>query len=113
MSSPKPPTLHEFAVLRVLRADAERLPHAAAKIAATYLPTMALPDNWRPVLTRALNERAGETLCPPLDELQAEYGRFGAWLPAAYHGDATDARFWLVGLEAQAVKYLPRPPHVS
>ena len=113
MSSPKPPTPHEFAVLRVLRADAERLPRTAAKIAATYLPAVSLPDNWRSVLTRALNERAGETLCPPLDELQAEYGRSGAWLPAAYHGDATDARFWLVGLEAQAVEYLPRPPLVS
>ncbi|MDM0057692.1 hypothetical protein [Variovorax fucosicus] len=110
MSSPKSPTPHEFAVLRVLRADAERLPRTAARMAATYLPTIQLPTTWRSVLTRALDERAGVTSCPPLDELQAAYGRSGAWLPAAYHGDATDARFWLVGLEERAVEYLPRSP---
>jgi hypothetical protein len=109
MSSPRPPTPHEFAVLRVLRAEAERLPHTAARMAATYLPTIELPATWRPVLARALNERAGDATCPPLDELQAEYGRLGAWLPAAYHGDATDARFWLVGLQDHAAEYLPRP----
>lgn len=110
MSSPRLPTPHEFAVLRVLRADAERLPCQAARIAATYLPTVQMPDTWRPVLTRALDDRAGDTSCPPLDELQAEYGRSGAWLPAAYHGDATDARFWLVGLEERAAGYLPESP---
>ena len=110
MSSPRLPTPHEFAVLRVLRADAERLPRPAARMAATYLPTIQLPDTWRSVLTRALNEGAGDIICPPLDELQAEYGSSGAWLPAAYHGDATDARFWLVGLEERAAEYLPPSP---
>jgi hypothetical protein len=42
MNAPRPPTLHEFAVLRVLRADAERLPRKAARMAATYLPTVEL-----------------------------------------------------------------------
>ena len=110
MSSPRPPTPHEFAVLRVLRAQAEHLPRMAARIAAAYLPAVELPTAWRPMLARALEERAGELTCPPLDELQAEYGRLGAWLPAAYHGDATDARFWLVGLQDHAAEYLPRPP---
>lgn len=109
MNSPRPPTPHEFAVLRVLRADAERLPRTAARMAATYLPSIQLPDAWRSVLARALNERAGDATCPPLDELQAEYGGLGAWLPASYHGDATDARFWLVGLDERAAEYLPRP----
>ena len=108
MSSPRLPTLHEFAVMRVLRAEAEHLPREAARIAATYLPAVELPAEWRPVLARALEERAGDATCPPLDELQAEYGRLGAWLPAAYHGDAADARFWLVGLQEHAVEYLPR-----
>lgn len=110
MSSPRPPTPHEFGVLRVLRAVAERRSREAARIAATYLPAMELPDAWRSVLTRALDERAGEISCPPLDELQAEYGRSGAWLPASYHGDATDARFWLVGLEQRAAESLPESP---
>ncbi len=110
MSSPRPPTLHEFAVLRVLRAEAEHLPRAAARMAATYLPTLELPSAWRPMLARALEERAGDLTCPPLDELHAEYGRLGAWLPAAYHGDATDARYWLVGLQEHAAEYLPRSP---
>lgn len=78
-------------------------------MAATYLPTIPLPAAWRPVLARALDERAGDALCPTLDELQAEYGRSGAWLPSAYHGDATDARFWLVGLQERAAQYLPPP----
>jgi hypothetical protein len=113
MSSPRLPTPHEFAVLRVLRADAEHLSRTAARLAATYLPTIELPATWRAVLTRALDERAGDLSCPPLDELQAEYGRPGAWLPAAYHGDATDARFWLVGLQERAVEYLPQSPPSS
>ena len=110
MSSPRLPTPHEFAVLRVLRADAEHLSRTAARMAATYLPTIELPATWRSVLTRALDERAGDVSCPPLDELQAEYGRSGAWLPASYHGDATDARFWLVGLQERAAEYLPESP---
>jgi hypothetical protein len=92
-----------------VRADAERLPHTAARMAATYLPTIQMPDAWRSVLARALNERTGDATCPRLDELQMEYGRLGAWLPASYHGDATDARFWLVGLEERAAECLPRP----
>jgi len=72
------PTMHEFAVLRVLRADAEHLPRKAARIAATYLPTMELPASWRLVLARALDKQAGDATCPPLDELQAEYGRNGS-----------------------------------
>ena len=110
MSSPRPPTLHEFAVLRVLRAEAEHLPQMAARMAATYLPTIELPSSWRPMLARALEERAADVTCPALDELQAEYGRLNAWLPAAYHGDAADARYWLVGLHEHAAEYLPRPP---
>jgi hypothetical protein len=111
MSLTRPPSMHEFAVLRVLRADAEHLPRAAAAMAAAYLPTLPLPDdNWRSVLTRALKERAGDAPCPPLGDLVAEYGRPGAWLPAAYHGDATDARYWLVGLLEHAIEFLPRPP---
>ncbi|WP_093159466.1 hypothetical protein [Variovorax sp. YR216] len=107
----RPPTMHEFAVLRVLRAEAERLPHAAAAMAAAYLPTIPLPDdNWRSVLGRALGERAGDVPCPPLDELVAGYGRPGAWLPAAYHGDATDARYWLVGLLERTAEYLSPAP---
>lgn len=78
-------------------------------MAATYLPTIQVPDSWRPVLARALDEQAGNATCPPLDELHAEYGRLGAWLPASYHGDAMDARFWLVGLDERAAEYLPRP----
>ena len=110
MNSPRSPTPHEFAVLRVLRAEAEHLPRMAARIAATYLPTIELPTTWRQVLARALDERAGEVTCPPIDELHAEYGRLGAWLPPAYHGDATDARFWLVGVQGHAAEYLPRSP---
>lgn len=111
MSLTRPPTMHEFAVLRVLRAEAERLPRFAAAMALAYLPTFLLPDdNWRSVLGRALSERAGDVPCPPLDELVTEYGRPGAWLPAAYHGDATDARYWLVGLLEHAAEYLPPPP---
>ena len=113
MTSTRPPTLHEFAVLRVLRSDAERLSAKAARLAATYLPAIDLPPSWRPVLARALELRAGEAACPPLDELQAEYGRLGAWLPPSYHGDATDARFWLVGLDERAAEYRPRPSPTS
>ena len=105
--------MHEFAVLRVLRADAEHLPRAAARMAALYLAIIPMPDNWLSMLTRALDQRAGDTpLCPPLDELVAEFGRPGAWLPSAYHGDATDMRFWLVGLQEHAAEYLPPPPTV-
>jgi len=107
MNAPRPPTLHEFAVLRVLRADAEHLTRMAARIAATYLPTIELPASWRLVLAQALDKQAGDARCAPLDELQAEYGRLGAWLPASYHGDATDARFWLVGLDERAAEYRP------
>lgn len=114
MISTRPPTMHEFAVLRVLRADAERLSRVAAGMAAAYLPTISLPDdNWRSVLTRALNDRAGDVPRQPFDDLVAEYGRPGAWLPAAYHGDATDARYWLVGLLEHAAEYLPRAPTTS
>ena|SRR5215469_660798 len=106
----RPPTMHEFAVLRVLRAEAERLPRFAAAMAMAYLPTIPLPDdNWRSVLGRTLNERAGDVPCPPLDELVTAYGKPGAWLPAAYHGDATDARYWLVGLLEHATEYLSPP----
>jgi hypothetical protein len=99
--------MHEFAVLRVLRADAERLPRMAAAIALVYLPTIQLPEgNWRSVLARALDDRAGDVARAQLDDLVAEYGRPGAWLPAAYHGDATDARYWIVGLLEHAAEYL-------
>jgi hypothetical protein len=105
--------MHEFAVLRVLRADAERLPRVAAAIALAYLPTIPLPDdNWRFVLARTLDERAGDVPRTQLDDLVAEYGRLGAWLPGAYHGDATDARYWLVGLLEHAAEYVTLPSTV-
>lgn len=94
--------------LRTARASCrcERLPRTAARMAAPHLPAIQLPNTWRSVLTRALYERADDASCPPLDELEAEYGRSGACLPAAYHDDAADARFWLVGLKERAAKYL-------
>ena len=107
MNSPKPPTLHEFALLHVLRAEAERLPRLAAKIAVTYMSDIELPFTWRPVLKRTLNDRAADEECPPLHVLQAECGEWNDGPPAADHRDATDARRWLMGLQAHAAAYLP------
>jgi hypothetical protein len=59
---------------------------------------------------RALIERAGDVQCPPIDELHATYGRpAGSQAPAAYHGDASDMRYWLEGLRDHADEYLPPP----
>jgi hypothetical protein len=107
---PNPPTPHEFAVLRVLRADAERLPRVAARMAGLYLAQMDLPERWHHELMRSLAQRADGVECVPVDVLVATLGRPGAWLPSAYQGDATDARYWLEGLRERAAEYVhPRP----
>ena len=107
---PNPPTLHEFAVLRVLRADAERLPRLAARMAGLYLAEIDMPERWQDELTRALARRADDVGCAPVGDLLSSLGRPGAWLPSAYQGDATDARYWLEGLRERAAEFvLPRP----
>lgn len=96
--------------LASLRADALRLPPGAAVIAMIYVGLhLELPDVWRSALLRTLYQVAGDTPRMHARTLMDTIGKPGAWLPAAYHGDASEARLWLAAVEAMAAAYAPTP----
>lgn len=68
---------------------------------------LALPDVWRSALLRTLHDVAGDA--PRMHEatLSVTLGVPGAWLAAAYQGDALDARVWLAAVEALAAAHAP------
>ena len=99
--------------LNALRADVQTLSPIAARTCCMYLPAITLPDTSMSALLRDLDTRADSAPWPDFDSLVAEIGRPGHWRPAAFQGDAMDARLWLAGVQALAVQHAPKPPPVD
>ena len=101
--------IHQLTALRVMRADANALTPAAARIAVTYLPIVTLDDDlWRSAINKTLVQRAADVDGLLLAELVSLYGRPGAWRTSAYRNDdVSDARFYLAGVAALAREYVP------
>lgn len=96
----------ERTALRVLRADLQSRPPAAAYKGTICLHDITSPDFWCTVLMTALTLRFGDMPKPHVVDIVSTLGRHGASLPAwVYLSDALDAKLRLAGTQALAAEY--------